>query len=59
MKQTTITHGTRQVVIMEQEGRFWARKYVNNGETATLESWKGTSMVNAEKWAKKVLEIQA
>jgi hypothetical protein len=55
MTQFTIENGTRQVVVTNQEGRFSGRLYVNSGETATLQSWKGKSEAGARKWASKVL----
>jgi hypothetical protein len=56
MKQSTIHHGSRQVIITEQgPTRFAARLYVNQGETATLTCWKGTTLKGAQQWAKKVL----
>ncbi len=55
MNQLTITNGTRQVVVTEQDGRYWARLYVNRGESATLQCWKGKSEAGARRWAAKVL----
>lgn len=55
MTATTINHCTRQVVVTEQAGRYSARLYVNGGETATLQSWKGKTLAGAQKWAAKVL----
>lgn len=55
MSQFTIENGTRQVVVTNQEGRVSARLCVNNGETATFQSWKGKTEGGAHKWASKVL----
>lgn len=55
MTQFTIENGTRQVVVTNQDGRFSARLYVNSGETATLQSWKGKTEAGAHKWATKHL----
>ncbi len=56
MRQETITQGTRQVVIWsQQDGRWEARLYVNKGETATLQTWKGKTEAGARQWADKIL----
>jgi hypothetical protein len=55
MTQFSIKKGNREVVVVEQDGRFSARLYVNGGETATLQSWKGKTEAGARKWAKMVL----
>lgn len=55
MKTTRISKGSRVVLVNEFDGRFEARLYVNNGESATLQSWKGKTIKGAEKWAASVL----
>lgn len=55
MNQFTIAIGTRQVVVTAQDGQFWARLYVNCGESATLQCWKGKSEAGARRWAARVL----
>lgn len=64
MTQTTISNGTRQVVITEQteacKSRFSARLYVNAGGvngmgTATLQAWKGETLSGAKRWAARIL----
>ena len=55
MKQFTIAKGTRQVIVTEQDGRYSARFYVNNGETATLTCWKGKTEKGARLFAEKAL----
>lgn len=55
MKTTTISKGSRQVVICEQPGLIWARLYVANGSVATLQSWKGKTLAGAQRWAAKTL----
>ena len=51
MKQYRIAKGSRVVIITEDGGTFSARLYVNHGETATLQRWKGTTQAGAERWA--------
>jgi hypothetical protein len=58
MKQYEIRQGNRLVVICEDSEsrvRFSARLYLNNGETVSLQSWKGTTKKGAETWAKRML----
>lgn len=55
MNTSTITSGTRQVVIVSDAGIVRARLYVNGGETATLQAWKGKTEAGAKRWAKAVL----
>lgn len=57
MKQFTITEGSRQVVIIGQTGRYYARLYVNHGETATLTCWKGKTEKGARRFAEKALGV--
>jgi hypothetical protein len=56
MTTFTIKNGSREVVVTKQDGRYSARLYVNHGETATLQSWKGRSEAGARKWAARVME---
>lgn len=55
VKQFTIESGTRQIVVTCQDGRWSARLYVNGGETACLENWKGKTEAGARRWAKRIL----
>lgn len=55
MHQFKIQNGNRVVIVTEQDGRYSARLYVNGGETATLQSWKGKSETGARNWAAKIL----
>lgn len=55
MKQYEVRQGSRKVVITEDLGRVRARLYLNYGETASLQSWKGKTTKGAEAWAKKML----
>lgn len=55
MTNFTIKNGSREVMVICQDGRFSARLYVNNGETATLQSWKGKTEAGARKWAARIL----
>lgn len=55
MTQYTINNGSRQVVITNSGDRWTARLYVNNGETATLRSWRGKTEAGALKWAQRTL----
>jgi hypothetical protein len=57
MNQFTITKGSRQVVVIGQEGRYYARLYVNHGETATQISWKGKTENGARCFAEKALAV--
>lgn len=59
MRQFSIGHETREVVVVEQAGRFSARLYVNSGETATWQFWKGDSEAAARRWAAKTLGVPA
>jgi hypothetical protein len=49
MTQYTLKNGTRQVEITGDLGVWAARLYVNNGETATLQSWKGKTEAGARR----------
>jgi len=55
MNQFTIAIGTRQVIVTAQDGQYWARLYVNCGESATLQCWKGKSEAGARRWAARIL----
>lgn len=55
MTQYTITKGSRQVIICEDLGKVSARLYLNHGETAGYQSWRGKTRKGAERWAQKVL----
>lgn len=57
MQTTTITNGTRQVVTSyePEAGIYSSRLYVNNGETATLQTAKHRSEAGVARWAGKVL----
>ena len=55
MSQFTIKSGSRQVVVTVQGQSYSARLYVNNGETATLQSWKGKTETGARRWAAKAM----
>jgi hypothetical protein len=55
MKQTQVVQGSRVVIITEDLGRVSARLYLNHGETASLQAWRGKTLVGAQRWAKKML----
>jgi hypothetical protein len=60
MTQTTLTNGSRAVVITEQDGFFWANLYVGarNGladASITSSRWTGKTMAGARRWAAKML----
>lgn len=57
MKQFIVTkgNGAQQVVVTEQAGFYTARLYINYGDTATLQTWKGKTEGGARRWAAKVL----
>lgn len=55
MRQFKIEAGSRVVVVTDQDGQFSARLYVNGGETATLQAWKGKSEAGARRWAARML----
>ena len=55
MKQYEIRKGSRVVIITEDMGRFSARLYLNNGETASLQCWKGKSYKGAKDFARRML----
>jgi predicted aspartyl protease len=53
--QQTIRNGSREVIINEQNGHYWANLYVNNGETITGLRWTGKTLAGAKRWADRVL----
>jgi len=56
MKTYEVRNGSRLVVITENSPkRFSARLYLNNGDTASLQNWKGATKAGAEKWAARML----
>ena len=58
MKTYEMAQGSRIVVINEDREHalpFSARLYLNNGETASTQVWKGKTKAGAEKWARRVL----
>lgn len=60
MNQQTIFQDNSAVVITEQDGRFFARLYVNARDglahaSATPMDWKGKSLSGAKRWAAKML----
>jgi hypothetical protein len=61
MKQTKVRQGSRVVIITEDMGCVSARLYLNvgyaraNGETASLQCWRGKTLAGAQRWAKKIL----
>lgn len=55
MRSYWIDNGSRSVCVFVQGDSIWARVFVNNRETATLQSWKGKTEAGAKKWAAKVL----
>lgn len=50
-----IRHGSRLVIVTRIGPSYTARLYVNHGETATLQTWKGKTMAGARNWANKVM----
>lgn len=57
MQQYHISQGTRTVVITMQGPTSWAaRLYLNQGETASLQHWRGKTQQGAERWAQKILK---
>jgi hypothetical protein len=57
MTQYTISNGSRQVIITEQDGRYSCRLYVNNGETATTQSGKAKTQAGIERTARRLLGL--
>lgn len=55
MKQTEIRKGRRVVILTEDMHRFSARVYLNDGETASVQCWKGKTRKGAEVCAKRML----
>jgi hypothetical protein len=55
MTTFTIKSGSKEVMVIKQGDSYSARLYVNNGETATLQSWKGKTEAGARKWASRVM----
>jgi hypothetical protein len=55
MTQQTVVRGSRMVIITEDMGRVTARLYLNHGDTASAQSWKGKTMAGAQRWAHKIL----
>jgi hypothetical protein len=55
MTTFTIKSGSKEVMIVKQGDNYSARLYVNNGETATLQSWKGKTEAGARKWASRMM----
>lgn len=55
MRQFTIQSGSRVVVVTVQSSSVSARLYVDGGEVATLETWKGKTEAGARKWAARKL----
>jgi hypothetical protein len=57
MKHFTITNNAKpshQVIVTEDNGKYHARLYVNNGDTATLTCWNGKTEKGARRFAEKV-----
>lgn len=53
-----IVNGSRKVIISHYSiNRIEARLYVDNGNVATLKSWKGKTTKGAIRWAKNVLNV--
>lgn len=55
MQQIEIAQGSRKVIATRNGGKWQARLYVNNGETATLTARKFASVKGVEKWAGEVM----
>ena len=59
MKQHEIhVNGSRMVVIIEDSAttpRFHARLYLNDGETASTQCWKGKTWKAAQAWAQRMV----
>lgn len=55
MQQYEVRQGTRVVILTEDFGKWSARLYLNHGDTATLQCWKGRSRKGAEAWARMML----
>lgn len=56
MNQIEITDGTRKVIAFrnDENSKWNARLYVNNGETATLTNGKFKTESGLRKWASKI-----
>lgn len=55
MASTYIRYRSRLVIVSKNGAWYTARLYVNNGNTATFQTWRGKTMAGARNWANKVM----